>query len=581
MSESAKQKLPRDEAAELGLVNVQIDGEWHRFPKGTRMIEAVKATGKEVPHYCYHPRLTSPGTCRMCLVEMGMPPRPRPGEEPQYGEDGYQPIQWIPRPAISCANTVAENMGIRTNSLLTKEVRNGVMEFLLANHPLDCPICDQAGECRLQEFAVEHGSGTSHFEEQKVKKPKNQPIGPRIRLDTERCIMCSRCIRFMREVAEDPVLGFTVRGGYTTLAVHPDRPLDHNYGLNTVDICPVGALTANDFRFQMRVWFLKETPSIDVNCGTGCNITLWSRNDEIYRITPRDNPDVNSAWMPDSHRLNFHYLRSDARLLEPVARDADGKQAPLPWSEALARVVDGMKTAAGKGEAAIVASARMTNEEMFLTRRLAAALGIDTVAAVARPQKGDAYLIATDANPNSEGYKQIFGTTPGTKLSALRDGVRAGRIKALFVLHENLLKEAGFTAEDLKSLDFLACQHILSNPTADEADVVLPGAGFPEKRGSMINVTGRLQVLNRAIHTPGETHEDTEILLDLIRTAGGEIPGTSVAEVFRALADEVEIFHGHRLSTIPGTGIPLYETGVTIPLVEREKERIKKGEIVG
>ena len=233
----------------------------------------------------------------------------------------------MPRPVIACANTVSENMGIRTTGELVEKCREGVMEFLLINHPLDCPICDQAGECRLQEHSVEHGRGVSRFVDMKVKKPKNVDIGPRIRLDDERCIMCSRCIRFMDEVAGDPVLGFTQRGTHTTLTVHPDRLLDSNYSLNTADICPVGALTSNDFRFQMRVWFLKETPTIDVNCGTGTNITVWTRGNTIHRITPRQNDEVNSCWMPDSHRLNFHYIDSEARFTEPLAKD--GRPARL------------------------------------------------------------------------------------------------------------------------------------------------------------------------------------------------------------------------------------------------------------
>ncbi len=202
-SATAELKLPKDLAAEKGMVNVQIDGVWHQFPKGTRMIEACRKVGTIVPHYCYHPKLSSPGNCRMCLVQMGMPPRPAPGQEPQRDENGYENIGWMPRPVIACANTVSENMGIRTSGELVEKCREGVMEFLLINHPLDCPICDQAGECRLQEQSVEHGRGVSRFVDMKVKKPKNVEIGPRIRLDDERCIMCSRCIRFMDEVAGD------------------------------------------------------------------------------------------------------------------------------------------------------------------------------------------------------------------------------------------------------------------------------------------------------------------------------------------------------------------------------------------
>ena len=212
-------------------VNVQVDGHWIKVKKGTRMIEACKQAQAEVPHYCYHPKLTSPGNCRMCLVEMGMPPRPSPDKEPELDSEGHAKISWMPRPVIACANTVAEGMGIKTQSTLAKECREGVMEFLLINHPLDCPICDQAGECTLQEYSVEHGKGESRFLEQKVKKPKNVKIGPRIRLDDERCVLCSRCVRFTREIVDDDVLGFVDRGSHNVLTVHPDKPLANNYCL--------------------------------------------------------------------------------------------------------------------------------------------------------------------------------------------------------------------------------------------------------------------------------------------------------------------------------------------------------------
>ena len=355
------EKLPRDLAAEKGLVNVQVDGAWVQVPAGTRMIEVCKLAEKEVPHYCYHTKLSSPGNCRMCLVQMGMPNRPPPGESPRYESDGYQKISWMPRPVIACANTVTENMGIRTTGELVEECRNGVMEFLLINHPLDCPICDQAGECGLQEFSVEHGRGSSRFEEMKVKKPKNVEIGPRIRLDDERCIMCSRCIRFMDEVADDPVLGFIDRGTHTTLTVHPGRRLDNNYSLNTADICPVGALTSNDFRFQMRVWFLKETKSIDVNCGTGCNTVIWTRGNEVFRITPRENNEVNSSWMPDSHRLNFHYLHAETRLGDPFVKIGPNHEVSN-WPGAISKAAEGLARFNGE-EVAVIGSGRMTNDE--------------------------------------------------------------------------------------------------------------------------------------------------------------------------------------------------------------------------
>src|SRR5436190_17339 len=341
--------------APVQMVNVQIDGVWMQFPKGTRVIEACGQAQKFIPRYCYHPKLSSPGNCRMCLVELGTP-KLGPDRKPVIGVDGRPEIGWIPRAQISCAQDVAEGMGICTDSPMVRECRQGVMEFLLINHPLDCPICDQAGECRLQEFSVEYGNGVSRFLEDKVKKPKNIELGPRVTLDAERCVLCSRCIRFMKEVAEDDVLGFVDRGSFSTIACHPDRLLDSNYSLNTVDICPVGALTASDFRFKMRVWFLKETKTIDVNDGLGANITIGSRQDKIYRITPRENNDVNGVWLPDSHRLNFKYLSAEDRLTSPLV-----KGQRVDWRTSIGIAAEVLKAQSSES-VAMIASARMTNE---------------------------------------------------------------------------------------------------------------------------------------------------------------------------------------------------------------------------
>lgn len=575
------EKLPKDLAADKGMVNVQVDGAWIQVPTGTRMIEVCKQAEKEVPHYCYHTKLSSPGNCRMCLVQMGMPNRPAPGESPRYEDDGYQQISWMPRPVIACANTVAENMGIRTAGELVEECRNGVMEFLLINHPLDCPICDQAGECGLQEFSVEHGRGTSRFEEMKVKKPKNVEIGPRIRLDDERCIMCSRCIRFMDEVADDPVLGFIDRGTHTTLTVHPGRRLDNNYSLNTADICPVGALTSNDFRFQMRVWFLKETKSIDVNCGTGCNTVIWTRGNEIFRITPRENNDVNSSWMPDSHRLNFHYLHAETRLGDPFIRRGF-KHEVSDWGAAISETVEGLQGFKGE-EIAVIGSGRMTNEELYLLRRLADTLETDLISLVPRLGKSDGKLISADRNPNTSGAKLIWASQdPYAKLDAIRQGVETGRIKALIVFYEDLLGDAQFEADDLAKLEFLVSNNILTNGTAKASHVVLPGAGFAEKRGSLVNVTGRLQRLNQAIPPPPGAMDDWEIIRDLIKALAPDEPSRYLLEeVFSEIADDVDEFEELTLSKIGDLGIPILDTGESIPLLEAERARITAGEIVG
>jgi NADH-quinone oxidoreductase subunit G len=528
------------------MVNVQIDGEWHQFPKGTRVIEACGQAGKFIPRYCYHAKLSAPGNCRMCLVEMGMP---KMGAErkPVIGPDGKPEISWIPRPQISCAQDVSEGMGVRTDSALVQDCRKGVMEFLLINHPLDCPICDQAGECRLQEFSVEYGNGSSRFLEHKVKKPKNEEIGPRVTLDAERCILCTRCIRFMKEVAHDDVLGIVERGTFNTVAVHPDHKLDSNYSLNTVDICPVGALTSTDFRFKMRVWFLKETKSLCTSCGTGCNTTIGSRENIIYRQTPRENNDVNQVWMCDHGRLNFHYLFQEDRLLAPAVKGA----LDASWRDSIARAASELKRFPG-GEVGIIASGKLTNEELFLVKKLAAALGTDLVDIVPHADKGDDILLSADRNPNTSGAK-LLGVATG-KLAEIAAGVKSGSIKALLALGEDA---APLLGDSIASLQLLVATNILPNATTKLATVLLPGSGFSEKRGSMINLKGRLQRLNRAIQPPGNARDDWEILADLTGALSGTQSAASIEEVFKQMSEAVPAFAGLSLSKIGDLGIQL------------------------
>lgn len=546
---------------EVPMLNVQVDGVWKQFPKGTRLIEACMQSGQFVPHYCYHPKLSSPGNCRMCLVELGMP-KMTPDRKPVLGEDGRPEIAWSPRPAISCATEVSEGMAVRTASPLVEECRKGVMEFLLINHPLDCPICDQAGECRLQEFSVEYGKGDSRFIEEKVKKPKRVDIGKNIVLDDERCIMCSRCIRFMKEIANDDVLGFVNRGSHTTLTVYPGKRLDNNYSLNTADICPVGALTSKDFRFKMRVWFLKETKSIDVNCGNGTNIVIGSRENIVYRITPRENDFVNSCWMPDSHRLNIHYLHDDRRLKEPVVK---GEDAPAKWSDAIAAAARQLK-AQEPSRIAMIASGRMTNEELFLAKRLAAAIGVEQFDILPRPQEGDGFLISEDGNPNTTGAKLLGLTSshPGAKLQEIARGVASGAIKVLICLGEDATK-IGIIESDLQKLASLIVMDILPNRTTPHATVLLPASAFAEKRGTMINLGGRIQRLNRAVSAPGQARDDWEILRDLIQAVGGANGVYSIEEVFKAMAAETPALEGLSIAKIGDLGVQLEIPEVATP----------------
>ena len=492
----------------------------------------------------------------MCLIEMGMP-KQGPDRKPILDADGKPVINWIPRPQISCAQDIAEGMAIRTDSPLVKECRNGVMEFLLINHPLDCPICDQAGECHLQEYSVEFGTAGSRFLDEKVKKPKRVELGPNVTLDDERCILCSRCIRFMKEIAHDDVLGFVSRGSHTYLTAHPNRRLDSNYSLNTVDICPVGALTSTDFRFKMRVWFLKETKSICTSCATGCNTIIGSRLNVIYRQTPRENNEVNSSWMCDYGRLNFHYINSPDRLRVPQIREGEAL-TNASWKTALARAGDELKKYAG--QIAVIGSARMTNEELWLTKRLIESLGTGDHDVVPRHGEADQILLSADRNPNMLGAQVIGVTneTPGGKLSAIVEKVRSGAIRAVVALGEDLT-EIGLTADDLTKLSLIVATAVLPNNTTRHATILFPAAAFAEKRGSMINKKGRLQRLNRAVQATAEARDDWEILRDLIQQLTGSNAIYLIEDVFRQIAEAIPEMKGLSLSKISDLGVQLAE----------------------
>jgi NADH-quinone oxidoreductase subunit G len=555
------------------MLNIQINGVWHKFPKGTRVIEACEQAGSFVPRYCYHKKLSSPGNCRMCLIEMGFP-RLGPDRKPELGPDNKPIINWMPRPQISCAQDVAEGMGVRTNSPLVKECQRGVMEFLLINHPLDCPICDQAGECRLQEFSVDFGTSKSRFLENKVKKPKNVVLGPRVTLDDERCILCSRCIRFCQEIAHDDVLGFVDRGSYTVLTAHPGKRLENNYSLNTVDICPVGALTSTDFRFKMRVWFLKETKSICTSCATGCNTIIGTREDVIYRQTPRENDHVNSCWMCDYGRLNFKYLEAENRLLEPQVLSG-GQLGYTNWPTAISQAALQLKQFSGS-EIAIVASGRMTNEELWLTSQLGKALGVELIDIVPRREPGDDILLSEVRNPNTNGARLILGSSsePGAKLIALAEAVRSGQIKALAVLGENPM-HLGIPLEELARLPALIVMDILGNEAIEKATVVLPSCGFAEKRGSMINGKGRLQRLNRAVRPPGNACDDWEILRDLLQEIGGGNGFTSIDEIFRQISQTIPQFAGLTFNKIGDQGVHILQMEEVPPMHPKDEEAIE------
>ena len=509
------------------LITVHVDGVEVRVPPGTNMIEAARQVGKEVPHYCYHPHLSVVGNCRMCLVEMGMPAMDPKTRTPILDEHGKGKTNWMPRPAIACATTASPGLSIKTDSPMVKECREGVMEFLLINHPLDCPICDQAGECQLQEFATDYGRGYSRFVEDKNVKPKRTKLGPRVMLDDERCILCSRCIRFSKEIAQDDVLGFIDRGSYSTLTCFPGKQLENNYSLNTVDICPVGALTSTDFRFQMRVWFLKQTLSICPESSVGANTIVWSREGKIYRITPRRNDAVNDTWMADSGRVLYQEVETKHRL---TGYTIDGRPAGAP--EAVAAAAQKLKA----GKVAIVGSGRASVEEQYVLTRIAAACGAVRTDLVARIGKGDGLLISADRNPNVRGalVTGLIDRLPEAELTALRAAIEAGEVDTIFS-HGEDLTAAGLSKDLLRRVTVIYAGPAGST-TSEVAAVVLPTLTQWEKSGSYVNQQFRLQKFAQAVPGPSGVFGDLAVLTKLSAELGGDRLAPAPSEIWKALS---------------------------------------------
>jgi NADH-quinone oxidoreductase subunit G len=539
-------------------IKVKVDGreievprliaDWSGKLTPTTMIQACELAKTDVPHYCWHPKLPVVGNCRMCLVEFGTPAL-GPDRKPVMNPDGTAKIAKSPRPAISCATPISPGMEIYTTTPGVKQMREGVLESLLINHPLDCPICDQAGECKLQEYSVDYGQSASRFVEAKVHKPKAVDLGPRIMLDAERCILCTRCIRFTKDVAGDDALGIINRGSYNSIATFPGMPFDNNYTLNTVDICPVGALTSKDFRFKMRVWFLKESKSLCTSCGTGCNAIIGSREEMIQRYTPRENDAVNGPWMCDAGRLNYKWIGRADRLKDVLVR---GQKTT--WTAALNEISDKLKKAPA-GSVAIVASARQTNEELWLLGKLKSKLGAASDS-VARFGEGDKLLVSTDKNPNTNGARLtgICFTEIGTNLPQIASGISSGKIKTLIVFGEDVTKH-GIGADLLGKLEILIVGEILPNATTKLAHYLLPGCAHAEKRGSFTNTKGRVQKFMKAVEAPGDARAEWEFLHDLVHNVTGQNGFVTIEGLFNQMAKEVSAFNGLTWQALGDTGV--------------------------
>jgi NADH-quinone oxidoreductase subunit G len=520
-----------------------IDGKQVDAPDGINLIQAADLAGIEIPHYCYHPGLTIPGNCRMCLVE----------------------LEKMPKLQIACNTRVAEGMVVRTRNERVKHAHAAVLEFLLINHPIDCPVCDQAGECKLQDYYMDYDRQPSRFPlGRKNRKGKAIDVGSGIMLDQERCILCARCTRFFDEVTRTHELGIFERGDHCVVDTYPDRKVDNKYAGNVVDICPVGALTEKDFRFRMRVWYLHRTASICGGCERGCSIDIHHHRGRIYRFKPRHNPDVNGYWICDEGRHSFPALQSESRLMAPMVQ-SEGRLVPEGWPAAIRRVADTIRQSVrGHGPRSIgaVVGAGATNEEAFALKRLmAGAIGSDRLASVSYSPPGasgdDNLLIRANKNPNTRGLAALAIPTEG--IGRLADAVASGELKVLLALRADLVRAIG-EAEFVRRfgpLDYLIVLDTDANEIAQMANQVLPIAAYPEVDGSFTNFQGRVQRVHQAFEPPGEALAAIEVIARLGQALDGVERARSADAVFAEMAEHEPAFKGLSLSGLGAHGAML------------------------
>jgi NADH-quinone oxidoreductase subunit G len=463
-------------------VTLTINGKRIETDSKRTIIQAARENGISIPHFCWHEKLSTSGNCRICLVD----------------------VEKMPKLAIACMTNVAEGMVVNTANERVINAREAVMEFLLINHPLDCPICDEAGECKLQDYSYRFSQGYSRFAEDKNHKGKRVEIGPRVMFDAERCISCSRCIRFCDEIAGAHQLQFVNRGDHTTIETFPGESLDNPYSMNVVDICPVGALTNRDFRFKARVWEMSFTESVCNGCARGCNIEIGVRNNEILRLTPRRNDAVNSNWMCDHGRLDtWKHVNAENRIIGPMVRKG-GQLVDVGWDEALAKVAGELKSF-NKHEIAFIGSAYASNEDNYVFARFAKeVIGSKHIDRMHHRVEGDedAILIRADKTPNDTGA-ELLGIRPGEgglDFDGIINGIREGKIKALYSLDDDIAQNPDFE-KVLYKLEFFAVHASNENKSTRLADVVLASSTYAERNGTITNFQKHVQRLRPAIVT--------------------------------------------------------------------------------
>jgi len=533
-------------------VTLTIDGRPVTVEKGKTVLQAAVESGISVPYYCYHPGISIDGSCRVCIVK----------------------IEKMPKLQTSCSTVCTEGMVVSTRTQEVVDARAGVFEFLLVNHPLDCPVCDKGGECPLQDFSYQFGPDQSRMEFPRREFDGNGvkadvDFGPTLMLNRNRCILCTRCVRFMRDIDSDAQINIIDRGNGSQIATFQEEGVHSLLSGNLMDVCPVGAITTRDYRFKSRPWdnpFAADT--ICTQCAKGCNVTAWikakpewAKGSRLIRFTPRFNPEVNDYWMCDIGRFEYHWIEGEDRIMKPLARTGDLLQ-PVSWHDASAKLADrlaeagsalrGQTESDGLAPVRFLVSAHASHEEFFLFNRLTQELmgdeGPRSISVTWRysekpqPEGAKFKVPAVDA-PNVNGAR-MFGLLAGavgdetreSDISALRRAVEAGSVAALYVFDpgpEGSIGDTRWIVEARKSgaIGLLIVQGVLMTDLSRAADFVLPGASYVEKEASYTNQQGRLQGTSRAIPLPGEAKEDWEILVNLGKALGVPFTYQSAAEV--------------------------------------------------
>ena len=513
------------------MAKVTIDGTEVDVQDGINCIEAAKAADVHVPHFCYHPSLTVVGQCRMCLVE----------------------VEGMPKLQAGCATPVKDGMKIHVWSEKVEKARKGQMEFLLINHPLDCPICDKAGECPLQDYSFNYGSVNSRYGEFKRTYPgmDRTAIGPHVVQNMNRCIHCTRCIRFVDEITETKELAFFRRGASTEVGVYPGTPLDNWMSACVTDVCPTGALTTREFRFESRVWNLDSVESVCNGCDVGCNIFIGYRSGQVFRYRPRVNPEVNDHWLCDYGRFSYEKYDTD-RVVVPKVRQ-DDYLGISTWNESLDAMEMAIESAVqGGGKMVAIASANMTNEEAFLANRLlkeklGATIGVmvDSIGPIKMKSRSEWHL-GTQGGPNFRGVQSVVGAN-GADVDALMTSGAEG-VDVLYICDASFSDRASDPAvvANLRKAKFLIVHSWDANhPLNDVADVLLPGTILAEKEGAFTNLQNTVQKIHQAYPPKGQAVTELELYRRIgsrLFPEGDDFRSADAETLFATLQDAIPAF---------------------------------------